>query len=103
MKTDTVYSADQLDVNKRGIVTSHSFFSHGGFYDAERIQFGTLRLLNNNYYNGLGNCALQYHRDLEVLIIPLSGAIEYTDNRANCCIIPKGNFIAISAGLAPFF
>lgn len=98
MKTDTVYSVDQLDVHKRGAITSQCFFSHGGFYDAERIQFGTLRLLNNNYYNGLGKCGLQYHRDLEVLIIPLSGAIEYTDNRANCCIIPKGNFIAISAG-----
>ncbi len=98
MKTDTVYRFDELNVGERGVLTSHRLFSHGDYYDPERIQFGILRLLNSNYYTGPGRFGQQYHSDLEVILIPLTGAIEYTDSKANCCIVEKESFIIISAG-----
>lgn len=98
MKTDIVYRFNELNVYERGALTSHRFFSHGDYYDSERIQFGTLRLLNSNYYSGPGRFGQHHHSDLEVVLIPLNGAIEYTDSKANCCIVKQGSVITISAG-----
>lgn len=98
MKTDMVYRFNELNVCERGALTSHRFFSQGDYYDSERIQFGTLRLLNNNYYTGPGRFGQHYHSDLEVILIPLNGAIEYTDSKANCCVVNQESFITISAG-----
>lgn len=98
MKTDLVYRFDELNVCERGALTSHRFFSYGDYYDPERIQFGTLRLLNSNYYTGPGRFGQQHHCDLEVILIPLTGAIEYTDSKANRCIVKKESLITISTG-----
>lgn len=98
MKTDIVYRFDELNVCEIGALTSHRLFSHGDYYDPERIQFGTLRLLNSNYYTGPGRFGQHHHSDLEVILIPLTGAIEYTDSKANCCIVKKESLITISAG-----
>lgn len=100
MKTDRVYRSDELNISQKGVLKSQRFFSQGDFYDAERIQFGTLRLLNNNYYTvGSANFVQQHHSDLEVVLIPLTGAIEYADSKSNRCIISKGEFIVVSTGL----
>lgn len=98
MKTEIVYRSDELNVCERGNLTSHRFFSHGDYYDPERIQFGTLRLLNNNYYTGPGRFGQHHHNDLEVILIPMTGAIEYTDSKANCCIVKKGSILTVTAG-----
>ncbi|GAA5093440.1 pirin family protein [Wohlfahrtiimonas larvae] len=98
MKTDIVYRFDELNVYEGGALTSHRLFSHGDYYDSERIQFGTLRLLNSNYYSGPGRFGQHHHSDLEVVLIPLNGGIEYTDSKANCCIVKKESLITISAG-----
>lgn len=98
MKTEIVYRFDELNVCERGALTSHRLFSHGDYYDPELIQFGTLRLLNSNYYTGPGRFGQHHHSDLEVILIPLTGAIEYTDSKANCCIIKQESLITISAG-----
>ena len=98
MKTDMVYRFDELNVCERGALTSHRFFSHGDYYDSDRIQFGTLRLLNSNYYTGPGRFGQHYHNDLEVILMPLTGSIEYTDSKSNCCVIKKGQLITVGTG-----
>ncbi len=98
METDKVYRFDELNTSQRGALKSQRFFSQGDFYDPERIQFGTLRLLNHNYYVGEGKFTHQHHKDLEVILIPLAGSIQYTDSKANNSIVDNNGFITISAG-----
>lgn len=98
METDKVYKFNDLNVNERNGFKSQRFFSQGNFYDPERIQFGTLRLLNSNYYTGEGKFSRQYHNDLEVVIIPLTGSIQYVDSKANNTTVDQNHFITISAG-----
>ncbi|MBS7814833.1 pirin family protein [Wohlfahrtiimonas chitiniclastica] len=98
MKTNMVYRANEYNVCERGNYRSHRFFSYGGFYDADRTQFGTLRLLNNNFFTGPGRFGQQHHSDLEVIIMPLNGEIEYTDSRAHRSIVKKEEVLVVSAG-----
>lgn len=98
MKTDIVYRSHELNVHEIGNLTRHRFFSHGNFYDSDRVQFGTLRLLNNNHYTGPGRFGQQYQNDLEVILIPLTGSIEYTDSRSHRCIVKKDHVLTLSTG-----
>lgn len=98
MKTDIVYRSNELNVCERDGYTSHRFFSYGNFYDSDRTQFGTLRLLNNNYYTGPGRFGQHHHSDLEVILIPLNGAIEYEDSKSSRCIVEKDDLLVVNAG-----
>lgn len=77
--------------------TYHSF-SFGHFYNPNLIGFGALRVVNDDAIapgQGFGKHA---HSDMEIITIPLSGAVEHEDNTGAHGIIPTGSVQVISAG-----
>ena len=75
----------------------HSF-SFANYYNPDRIHFGVLRVLNDDFVapgNGFGK---HPHKDMEIITIPLQGAIAHTDNLGNKSILKAGEVQVMSAG-----
>lgn len=73
-------------------------FSFADYYNPERISFGALRVLNDDTVKGGMGFGRHPHRDMEIVSIPLSGALEHGDSMGNSGIIRKGEVQVMSAG-----
>jgi len=76
---------------------AHSF-SFANYYDNEKIHFGKLRVLNDDIVAPGRGFDLHSHQDMEIITIPLSGAVRHTDNMGNEEIISTGEVQVMSAG-----
>jgi quercetin 2,3-dioxygenase len=81
-----------------GWLNSYHSFSFAGFYDPSKIHFGALRVLNDdNVAAGMG-FGKHPHDNMEIISIPLEGALEHGDNMGNTAVIRKGDVQIMSAG-----
>jgi len=83
-------SSDWLD-------TYHSF-SFGHFYDPELMGFGALRVVNDDTIAAGQGFGQHPHSDMEIITIPLSGAVEHQDNTGAHGITRAGSVQVMSAG-----
>ena len=95
-KADTRYSADH------GWLQSAQTFSFHGHYDPDRLQFGALRVLNDDTVNGGKGFGEHPHDNMEIISIPLEGDLEHKDSMGNVTVIKKGDIQAMSAGTGIF-
>jgi redox-sensitive bicupin YhaK (pirin superfamily) len=77
--------------------TFHSF-SFGHFYDPELMGFGALRVVNDDTIAPGQGFGQHPHNDMEIITIPLSGAVEHQDNTGAHGITPTGSVQVMSAG-----
>jgi quercetin 2,3-dioxygenase len=77
--------------------TAHSF-SFGDYYNRERMQFGKLRVLNDDIVAPGKRFDMHPHQDMEIITIPLTGALKHTDNMGNESIVTAGEVQVMSAG-----
>ena len=76
---------------------THSF-SFANYYDNEKIHFGKLRVLNDDLIAPSKGFDLHPHQNMEIITIPLSGAVLHGDNMGNKEIISEGDVQVMSAG-----
>jgi redox-sensitive bicupin YhaK (pirin superfamily) len=76
---------------------SHSF-SFANFYDENKIHFGKLRVLNDDIVAPSRGFGMHPHQDMEIITIPLSGALKHADNMGNEAVITTGEVQVMSAG-----
>lgn len=73
-------------------------FSFASYYNPERIHFGMLRVLNDDTIaEGVG-FPTHPHENMEIITIPLKGAIAHKDSMGNSSVIQKGEIQVMSAG-----
>lgn len=77
--------------------TYHSF-SFGHFYNPELMGFGALRVVNDDTIAPGQGFGQHPHSDMEIITIPLSGAVEHQDNTGAHGITPAGSVQVMSAG-----
>ena len=77
--------------------TYHSF-SFGHFYNPELMGFGTLRVVNDDTIAPGQGFGQHPHNDMEIITIPLSGAVEHEDNTGAHGVTPAGSVQVMSAG-----
>jgi quercetin 2,3-dioxygenase len=77
--------------------TAHSF-SFGDSYNKERMQFGKLRVLNDDVVAPGKGFDMHPHQDMEIITIPLLGALKHTDNMGNEAVVAAGEVQVMSAG-----
>ncbi len=95
----TVYhSADSRGFADHGWLKSAHSFSFAGYFNPERINFGTLRVLNDDYVEGGMGFGKHPHNNMEIISIPLEGDLKHGDNMGNEGIIKKGDVQVMSAG-----
>lgn len=73
-------------------------FSFGHYYHPERMNFGVLRVLNDDFVAANQGFDTHPHRDMEIISIPLSGALAHRDSMGNGSVICDGEVQVMSAG-----
>mgnify|MGYP003104178877 CR=1 FL=1 len=60
-----------------GWLRTHHTFSFADYYDPARLNFGALRVLNDDTVVPGAGFGMHPHREMEVVSIPLSGRLEH--------------------------
>lgn len=77
--------------------SAHSFsFAH--YYNPERMGFGLLRVLNDDFVSPGRGFDTHPHRDMEIVSIPLAGSLHHKDSEGNEQMIKHGEVQLMSAG-----
>ncbi|WP_018617421.1 pirin family protein [Segetibacter koreensis] len=97
MKT-ILHSADRRGHVSFGWLDSHHSFSFGNYYDPEKVHFGMLRVLNDDIITGGSGFGTHPHDNMEIVSIPLKGAIEHKDSTGTHAVINENDVQIMSAG-----
>lgn len=81
-----------------GWLKTHHTFSFDNYYNSERVNFGALRVLNDNSIDPFMGIDTQPQMNIEVVSIPLKGYLRHGDNLQNTKIITSGDIQVMSAG-----
>ncbi len=73
-------------------------FSFANFYDPERLQFGMLRVLNDDVIGSGMGFGGHPHDNMEIITIPQLGSLKHKDSLGNEGIITTGEIQVMSAG-----
>jgi redox-sensitive bicupin YhaK (pirin superfamily) len=96
--TTILYKANERGHANHGWLDSYHSFSFANFYDAEKIHFGALRVLNDDTVKGGYGFSKHPHDNMEIVSIPLSGDLEHKDSTGRHEIIRQGDVQIMSAG-----
>lgn len=101
MKT-IFYPADSRGYANHGwLKTSHTF-SFANYYNPERIHFGALRVLNDDWIAAGEGFGMHPHDNMEIITIPFTGAVLHQDSMGNKGVIKPGEIQVMSAGTGIF-
>jgi redox-sensitive bicupin YhaK (pirin superfamily) len=93
-----IHKANTRGHANHGWLDSHHTFSFAGYHNPERVQFGALRVLNDDVVKGGAGFGQHPHDNMEIISIPLRGALEHGDNTGGKGIIQSGEVQIMSAG-----
>ena len=81
-----------------GWLKSYHTFSFANYQNSERMNFGMLRVLNDDVVQPKMGFGTHPHKNMEIISIPISGALSHKDNMDNKRSIEVGEVQVMSAG-----
>ncbi len=81
-----------------GWLESYHSFSFANYFNPERMQFGALRVLNDDTVAAGMGFGTHPHKNMEIISIPLEGDLEHKDSMGNTAVIRSGDIQVLSAG-----
>lgn len=102
MANTIFHQADSRGHANHGWLDSYHSFSFANYYNPERMNFGALRVLNDDTVSGGRGFGSHPHDNMEIVSIPLQGDLQHEDNLGNVAVIRKGDVQLISAGTGVF-
>ncbi|MFH6970718.1 pirin family protein [Flavobacterium petrolei] len=85
-----------------GWLESYHTFSFANYQNSERMNFGVLRVLNDDRVSQGMGFGKHPHDNMEIISIPLEGDLEHQDSMGNTTVIKEGDIQAMSAGTGIF-
>lgn len=98
MLNSVLHKSETRGDANHGWLHSRHTFSFADYYDPERIQFGVLRVLNDDTVEAGMGFGTHPHDNMEIISIPLEGDLEHKDSMGNVSIIKHGDVQVMSAG-----
>ena len=91
---------NHLDIkyNESNKIKSYFHFSIGDYYNPENVNFGKLRILNDEVISPKGGFDLHPHRNLEILTLMIEGEMTHRDSLNNEIVLKAGDLQYMSAG-----
>lgn len=98
MNTYTIRKANDRGYADYGWLQAYYSFSFASYYDPENIQFGALRVLNNDTIAPGMGFGTHPHNNMEIITIPLRGSITHRDSMGHTEEVHSGEIQVMSAG-----
>ncbi|MFM7668139.1 MAG: pirin family protein [Bacteroidota bacterium] len=98
MKNKVLHKASSRGLADHGWLKSFQTFSFANYYNPERMHFGVLRVLNDDFVAPGMGFGTHPHDNMEIISIPLEGDLEHKDSMGNTTVIRNGDIQVMSAG-----
>jgi redox-sensitive bicupin YhaK (pirin superfamily) len=93
-----LYPASERGKADHGWLKANFSFSFGNYFNPAKIQFGALRVLNDDTIAEGTGFGTHPHENMEIITIPLEGGLRHGDNMGNSGVIRFGEVQVMSAG-----
>ena len=97
-----IHKADTRGHSQYDWLDSYHTFSFDEYFDSDRINFGALRVLNDDKVAPGEGFQTHPHKNMEIISIPLKGHLQHGDSKKNSRIITVGEIQTMSAGTGIF-
>lgn len=97
MKT-IIHKSDSRGFANHGWLKSYHTFSFANYHNPERMNFGMLRVLNDDVVQPKMGFGTHPHQNMEIISIPIKGALSHKDSMGNKRAINVGEVQVMSAG-----
>jgi redox-sensitive bicupin YhaK (pirin superfamily) len=97
MKTILFNAADRGTADY-GWLKPNYYFSFSQYHNPDKVHFGVLRVLNDDFIGGGGLFPTHPHDNMEIITIPFTGALQHKDSTGGQGIIQAGDVQIMSAG-----
>ena len=93
-----IHKANERGHANHGWLNAYHSFSFASWYNPEKIQFGMLRVLNDDTIAAGMGFGTHPHDNMEIITIPLEGGLAHKDSMGNASTIKSGDIQVMSAG-----
>lgn len=98
MINTVLHKADTRGHADHGWLNAYHSFSFASWYNPDRMQFGMLRVLNDDTVAAGMGFGSHPHDNMEIITIPLEGDLAHKDSMGNAETIKSGDVQVMSAG-----
>lgn len=90
--------ANKMGTSNLGWLDSHFHFSFSNYYNPDNIDFGNLRVINDDIIAPHKGFDTHPHRDMEILTYVIDGELTHQDSMGHNRVVTRGGIQYMSAG-----
>jgi quercetin 2,3-dioxygenase len=94
----TIQRANERGSGDFGWLKPNYYFSFSNYHNPQKVRFGLLRVLNDDFIAGGGAFPTHPHDNMEIVTIPFTGALKHKDSTGGEGVIKAGDVQIMSAG-----
>lgn len=98
MENTILHKANERGHADHGWLNAYHSFSFANWYNPDKVQFGVLRVLNDDTVAAGMGFGMHPHDNMEIITIPLEGDLAHKDSMGNAETIKFGDVQVMSAG-----